>query len=440
MYHTSVTDNNITNAIEYDVILLQYVPRRYIANNAKNTDDKSLVMIRDRKSFMTLDTLQGKILVASAAAYCIANIGWWLQPSLIHEVMIRFQVGESAGGLIASAEMTAVAVGAALFGKLLERFSMLLIASIGVAVSLTGAASSIVVQDYDLLLLSRSITGFGEGAMLTVASASLANFRDPDRAYGIINISAILLSSSAVFSLPVTARYFGMEYNIFPTIFVIIAVLSLFMPLLPRSTGLRQSHVSGKPPGHGIFSLKLLSLIAAVFIVSVGAGAMWSFYYLLGDKAGLNEDQIHYAVGIAAVVSVFGALLATLIGTKFGRFLPITIGIVVLIVAINAMSHWHHPLIFRFGAAMNVVGMYFLLPYFLGYAAEQDPSGRDASVTAGAFLLTGAVGPYLGGYIIENFGAGSMGWIVIIANLVAWYLFLVVNRAQKADAPILAGP
>ena len=145
---------------------------------------RDLVMMRDRKSFMTLDTLQGKILVASAAAYCIANIGWWLQPSLIHEVMIRFQVGESAGGLIASAEMTAVAVGAALFGKLLDRFSLLLIASIGVAVSLTGAAASIVVQDYDLLLLSRSITGFGEGAMLTVASASLASFKDPDRAYG----------------------------------------------------------------------------------------------------------------------------------------------------------------------------------------------------------------------------------------------------------------
>ena len=321
-------------------------------------------MMRDRKSFMTLDTLQGKILVASAAAYCIANIGWWLQPSLIHEVMIRFQVGESAGGLIASAEMTAVAVGAALFGKLLDRFSLLLIASIGVAVSLTGAAASIVVQDYDLLLLSRSITGFGEGAMLTVASASLASFRDPDRAYGIINISAILLSSAAVFSLPVTAGYFGTEHNVFPTIFVVMAVLSLLMPLLRGSASHSQSRMSGARAAHGILSLKLLTLVTAVFIVSVGAGAMWSFYYLLGDKAGLNEDQIHYAVGMAAVVSVFGALLATLIGTKFGRFLPITIGIVVLIVAINAMSHWHHPLVFRFGAALNVVGMYFLVTLF----------------------------------------------------------------------------
>ena len=387
---------------------------------------------------MASDILRGKILVASAAAYCIANVGWWLQPSLIHEVIVRFDVGESAAGLVASAEMTAIALSAALFGKLLGRFSLRLVASIGITVSLTGAALSILVQDYDLLLMSRSITGIGEGAMLTVASASLANFRNPDRAYGTINIAGILFGSAAVFSLPVTARYFGVEHNVFPTIFVGIAVLSLLLPLLPRSTGHSHGQLSGPPPVHGIFSLKLLILVTAVFIVSVGAGAMWSFYYLLGDKAGLNEEQIHNAVGMAALVSVFGALLATLIGNRYGRIIPVTLGILILIVAINAMSHWHHPLVFRFGAALNVVGMYFLVPYFLGYAAAQDPSGRDASIVAGAFLLTGAAGPYLGGYIIENFGAGSMGWIVFIVNVIAWHLFLLVNRALKAGAAIPA--
>ena len=175
-------------------------------------------------------------------------------------------------------------------------------------------------------------------------------------------------------------------------------------------------------------------------ISGLGAGAMWSFYYLLGDMAGLSEVQVHNAVGTAALVSVVGALLATLVGARFGRLLPVTLGIIVLIVAINAMSHWHHPLAFRLGAALNVVGMYFLVPYFLGYAADQDPSGRDAAVTAGAFLLTGAVGPYFGGYIIENFGAGSMGWIVLIANTSAWYLFLIVNRSLKQNAPGPAHP
>lgn len=56
-------------------------------------------------------TLQGRILAASAAAYCIANIAWWLQPPLIHEVIVRYDAGEAAAGLVASAEMTVIALG-----------------------------------------------------------------------------------------------------------------------------------------------------------------------------------------------------------------------------------------------------------------------------------------------------------------------------------------
>ena len=397
--------------------------------------DVILPLTGDKRQFMAPVTLQGRVLVGSAAAYCIANIAWWLQPSLIHEVMARYDVGEAAGGLVASVEMTTIALSAALFGKLLDKLSLLRIATIGAVVTLSGAAWSMTIQDYDLLLISRPITGFGEGAMLAAASASLANFREPDRAYGIINIAAILFCSAAVFSLPLTAGYFNLEYIVFPTIFACIAVLSLLIPLLSGTAD--QGRVRSTPaalPAHGIFSLKLVTLVIAVFIVSLGAGAMWSFYYLLGDMAGLGEGEIHNAVGMAALVSVFGALSATVVGARFGRLLPLTLGILILIVAINAMSHWHHPLAFRLGAAFNVVGMYFLVPYFLGYAADQDPSGRDAAITAGAFLLTGAVGPYLGGYIIENFGAGSMGWIVLIANSFSWYLFLTIDRSLKKDA------
>jgi len=383
---------------------------------------------------MTFNKVQNKILVASAAAYCIANIGWWVQPSLIYEVIVRYRVRESEAGLVASAEMTAIALGSVLFAKLITKIPLLQIALVGAVVALIGAALSIVVQDYNFLLMSRSVTGLGEGAMLAVASASLASFKDPDKAYGKINIVAILFGSAAVFSLPITAKYFSIEHNVFPTIFVGIAILSLLIPFMPKDLNHDEGHLSSAPVAHDVLSWKLLSLIIGVFIVSVTTGAMWSFYYLLGDRAGLNEEQIHNAVAIAALISVFGALLATLIGAKFGRFLPITLGIIVLTIAIAAMSHSHHPLVFRIGAVLIVAGTYFLVPYFLGYAAAQDPSGRDAAIVAGSFLLTGAVGPYLGGFIIETFGVGSIAMIVICTNLIAWLSFFVVDRGQKTNS------
>lgn len=376
---------------------------------------------------------QAKILLASAAAYSMATIGWWLQPSLIHEVMLRFSVGESAGGLVASVEIAMVAICSALFGKVIGRFSFLQIALFGVAICFVGAVLSITAGNFNLLLLSRSISGVGEGAMLAVASASLANFKDPDRAYGVINVASILFCSAAVFSLPITASYFSVEFNVFPTIFVGIVILSSVVLLISGNSQNAQMQSVSEKPAHGIFSWKLQCLLIGVFVIAGGAGAMWSFYYVLGSAAGLSENEIHNAVGMAAVISVSGAILATLVGTRFGRLLPVTLGTIVLTLAVLALSQWHHPLVFRLSAIVNVIGMYFLLPYFLGYAAALDPSGRDAAITAGVFLFTGAAGPYFGGYVIENFGASSIGWIVLFANILVYPLFLLVERSIELD-------
>jgi MFS family permease len=386
-------------------------------------------IVEETTTYMDKNEHQGKVLVASAAAYSMATIGWWLQPSLIHEVMQRFSVGESGGGLIASVEIALIAVCSALFAKLIDRFSFLQIALFGITVCLLGAGFSLIADTYYQLLVSRSVTGVGEGAMLAVASAVLANCRDPDRAYGVINVASILFCSAAVFSLPTTAGYFEMEFNVFPTIFVCVVILSLLVPFISGNSQQVQVHVDRSTPAHEVFSWKLQRLLLGVFVVAGGAGAMWSFYYLLGTAAGLSENEIHNAVGTAAVISVSGAFLATLVGTRFGRLLPVTFGTIVLTVAVLLLSQWPNPLVFWLGAIVNVVGMYFLLPYFLGYAAAQDPSGRDAAITAGVFLLTGAAGPYFGGYIIEHFGAGSIGWIVLIANVLVYPLFLQVNRS-----------
>ena len=386
------------------------------------------------------NSVKTKILAASAAAYCVANIGWWLQPAIIHEVMVKYAVKESAAGLLGSAEMVFVALGSILIVKLFDKFSLRHIAILGISVALIGTAMSILVQDYNLLLVSRSLAGVGEGAMLAVASASIANFDEPDKAYGKINIVAILFGSAAAFSLPETSEFFVMEHNVFPTILFGIALMMPFILILPNKVlkDETQNPLSVAPPSRDVISWDLVTLVLGTFLVTVTTGAMWTFFYVLGDMAGLSENQIHRAVAIAALLSVLGALLATLLGTKYGRFIPVIVGIVVLTITIVSMSYWHHPYIFRAAAILLVAGNYFVVPYFLGYAAAQDSSGRDAAVVAAAFLLTGAVGPYLGGYVIENFAVSAMAQIVVCANTVACVLFFILNRRQASSTDNLA--
>src|SRR6185437_2340631 len=98
-----------------------------------------------------------RILIACGAAYCIANIGWWVQPAIVNEVIVRFHVGETRAGLIASAEMTAIAIGSVSFPRLLPIFSLRRIAFIGILIALLGASWSAVAPTYDALLMSRAL-------------------------------------------------------------------------------------------------------------------------------------------------------------------------------------------------------------------------------------------------------------------------------------------
>jgi MFS family permease len=378
-----------------------------------------------------------RILVACGAAYCIANIGWWVQPAIVNEVIARFQVGEIRAGLIASAEMTAIAIGSVSFARLLQRFSLRRIAFVGIVIALLGAAWSSVAQLYDALLISRAVVGLGEGAALAVATAGIANFRDPDRAYGKINVAAILFGSLSFLLLGATASIFGQSHNVFPTILGGMALLYPLLWLVPSyvlkltsDANRRRSRVAS-PTG------ALAALAVAVFIVGVTSGAMWSFYFILGTRAGLADGAINTTVTASVLLSVLGAGLATLIGAKFGRFLPVTFGILALTIAIASISLWHNPLVFTAGACLNVAGMYFLVPYFFAYAAAQDPSGRNAAIIGGVFLLTGAAGPYFGGYIIQEFDVSSMAPIVIVANAVAWLLFVAVRRLQDSRGSLV---
>jgi MFS family permease len=314
----------------------------------------------------------------------------------------------------------------------LERISLRRIALLGVVIALLGSAWSALTQVYDALWLSRAVVGVGEGACLAVATAGLANFRDPDRAYGKINIAAILFGSASFLLLGTTAAVFGKSHNVFPTILGGMALLAPLLWLVPNSVITREADVTHRSADRGSPTGALVSLAAGVFIVGVTSGAMWSFYFLLGARAGLPEDVVNTTVTMSVLLSVFGAGLATLIGTKFGRFLPVTCGISALTIAIVSMSLWHNPWAFIAGACLNVAGMYFLVPYFLAYAAAQDASGRNAAIVGGVFLATGAVGPYLGGYIIQEFTVASMAPIVIVANAVALLMFVAVRRLQDS--------
>ena len=178
--------------------------------------------------------------------------------------------------------MAALAFASALIVHLFRDVSYLKIALIGVSIAIAGTIGSLNANTYSSLLLIRIITGLGEGAALMVASSALANFQDPDRAYGKINIVNIFVGAGLLLLMPVVASYVTGEIA-FSALLVGLFVLTLFLLLMPASHNYMGPQHYGRPatPEGPVFFLTV-----AVFMIAVSSGAMWSFYFVLGIKAG----------------------------------------------------------------------------------------------------------------------------------------------------------
>jgi predicted MFS family arabinose efflux permease len=379
---------------------------------------------------------QLRTLVACSAGSCIGNVAWWIQPELISQLVATGRLSEAQAGLVASVELAALAVSSVVLSRVLRNTSLRLLGVAGAAVAVGATVVSLLALSYPVLLAARMVVGAGEGAAFLAANLAASRFSDPDRAFGKITFVNIIFGIALVAINPWFRGTVG-ETAALPALLaalVLLAPLFLFMPQF-----LRIERTNGGSPApipteaRRARSYATPALMLSFFLVSIMSASIWAFYGVIGTQSGLTDNQVNDAIAIAVMGALVGGAVAPLLGASFGRLLPVTFGVLLLTGAMLALCLTHHPLIFRIATCFNVGANYILLPYYLGAAAEEDPSGKAASLIGGTFLLIGAIGPYLGGLLMETVGLRAMSAFILVTCGAGWIAFVMSNAEIKRD-------
>jgi DHA1 family inner membrane transport protein len=371
---------------------------------------------------------QWRLRAGAAAATCIGNLSWWMQPQIIHDVLDRYHRSESAAGFVVTAEIAVLALSSFAVARLARGASFMVICLTAAPVVLGGALASLYTDSYVGLLLARALTGLGEGAFLMVSAAAVVHLSNPVRAYGQLLAVNIGVGAAMNLSLPAIAGWSGGGMLSLRVLLVLLVVLIPITLLSPRMN--RYASPAGETSA-AVSAMWIAGLASAVFLVMLACSAVWSFSVVIGLRDGLSMSDIDAVIGYAALSGLPGSIVATVIGTRLGRLPCIIIGMIVLVVAIFALTTLTSPAMFRVATCLNVAGAYFLIPYFLGFAASEDATGHAAAVAGGALLMTGAVGPYLGGLLMERAGTGSIAWFTLVAVVVATGLLIWLERVGQ---------
>jgi predicted MFS family arabinose efflux permease len=172
---------------------------------------------------------------------------------------------------------------------------------------------------------------------------------------------------------------------------------------------------------------------AATFSVGLCSGVMWAYYAVIGEQAGLDDAGIESAISAAIFAAGVATVLASVIGGRFGRAAPISVGLALMAGAVLVLSHHPGAAAFRIATCFNMAMIYFLLPYFLGAGSAED-AGKGAAYVGSAFFASGAASPVVGGLLVESAGISVVGTGVAAVAVLVALLFVYLERRGTAAA------
>lgn len=372
-------------------------------------------------------------LLAAIWTYFLGNIGGWVAPEIIYNLMGLRNYSESLAGSVVALELLGVALGGFALAICTDRLPVRALAVIsGVVLVITQYLTSGAESAFGLLAV-RFVCGFAQGVLMGLANAVLANGPNPHSRLAAANIINVVFGSVLLFVLaPLQEQFKALGlFNILAVMCLVLAPLALGM-----QSRLVQHHEG--PRGLGLPNLTSYLLVVAMAIFACGSGSAFTFSFLMGSQAGLEDASINSTISMAVLGAIPGSMLCGMLGNRFRPLMPLLMVLAVHAIATVSAANTTGLWSFTLGVAGILFGAYFVLPFMQGLSTRYDPLGGASAAIGGAFFLTMAGGAYIGGALVEAYGLTALGWMVVIGNILAGLMIMIAISTGKAKDPVPA--
>ncbi|MDH2435956.1 MFS transporter [Pokkaliibacter sp. MBI-7] len=279
------------------------------------------------------------------------------------------------------------------------------------------------------------IAGLSIGIALSAIHGTIGKTTNPHRLF------AFAYTGFGIFSLvflgagPQIINIFGPASFFYAIAFIFSLAATFSMLFLPAVKNQQEEKVQTKrslAPSvrYAITGMTCMSLIQAL---------VFSFLVQVGLAHGFDKNNIDIMLIVLGMVNLIPGMVAALLQKRINTFQVAKTGPVLqAISAIAIMATSTFPLYAVFAIFFPAIQV-FTHTFIFGYLAKQDGEGRAVAGTP-AMLMTGsAIGPFLGGFLIEIAGFSAIGIAAIIIGTVSTLLFFIAARKDAfLESPLYA--
>jgi predicted MFS family arabinose efflux permease len=369
-------------------------------------------------------------LVAAILVGVIGPEVFIVQPGFVQGLVQNLHFDDQGAGYAASIEVWGITATTLVMTFLSHRFNWRTVITGSLLLVAVANAACIGVHSKEVFVALRFVAGAGAGSLISLSFTTVGLTEHPDRNFGYLIMWVLLYGAIVLYLMPAAYALSGMTgVLLFFAVFPLTALP--FVKMFPTG-GAAAATVEADAVNlsSGLKSLALL----AMFTYFVAQGVAWAYLFLIGTAGGLNEQQVATGLTLSQVAGVAGALLPALVGNRYGRWRPLTIGIVGGAVCLLFLIGQFQYLPFIFWVCLYNFFWNMTHPYLLGSMASFDRRGRVVVLAIAAQMLGLAVGPALGASVIAPGQYASVNYIAIVMFAFSWVCILppVFIQQQRA--------
>ena len=336
-------------------------------------------------------------------------------------------VERDVAGFIVSANKYGAAFGALLatfFVKKLEwRFVLRILFICLIVVDLISTQ----IKNPDTLILLRFLHGTIGGLSVGFGLSIIARTYNPDKIFGMLLVVQYSFGSIGIFAVPRMVETFG-NGAVFGALIIFTIMAISILPFVPNVTKSDNEVSSSNIFNISIGKFLFLALVSLFLFQAANMGVA-DYAFELGKDIGLENNKISNILTIANIISISGGALVYLIGTKYGRTLPLIIGISTSAIFTFLLHYSDNVSIYFIANTFTGIAWGFTIPYILGLCATFDIHGQMAALAGFISKMGLATGPLIGSLFIINSGINFIINIAVVSLCISLIAVWLSSRA-----------
>jgi MFS family permease len=356
-----------------------------------------------------------------------------VQPGFVQGMVQYLGFDDRAAGHVASAEMFGIAATTVAMTFAAHRFNWRRVVLWSLLVMAVTNAASTLVTGVTTFAALRFAAGVGAGGLISLSFAAIGLTRKPDRNFGYLIMWVLTYGALALLAMPTAFRLAGLTGVLW--FFALFPLVTL--PWLKHFPASGESVVQAEQDAVDLSGGAKGLALAAMFAYFLAQGVVWAYLFLIGIAGGLTEQQVANGLTVSQFAGIAGALGAALTAGRYGRALPLVIGIVGGAATLYFLVGRFSAMLYLVAVSIYNLAWNFTHPYLLGAMASFDRRGRVVVYAVAMQMLGLAIGPSLAASVIQEGIYVNVNWLGGLLFIISAALILppVVAQSRRVRAP-----